>query len=88
MSRQLDDLFEQQSDEHIAKLLGITLEEFQSLEHSGVLDNSSDDGQIYEYYIEFDSQNPKEILNKITGINSSNTVYFSINDFDEHDDLN
>jgi hypothetical protein len=75
-SRQLDDLNEEQSDNLVAGLLGISVEDYQRLDHSGIQDVTSNNGLVYSYYIQFNDNSPKEILNKIKGIDSTNTVYF------------
>jgi hypothetical protein len=75
-SRQLEDLYEEQSDKRIAEILGISVEDYQSLNHSGVQDVESNDGTVYRQYIQFDEDSPKNILSKIDGLDSTNTVYF------------
>ena len=80
-SRQLEDLYEEQSDKHIAQLLGITVDEYHQLDHDGIQEDASDDGLIYGYYIEFRDTSPKNILAKIQGLESNNTFYFDPSSF-------
>ncbi len=80
-SRQLDDLYEEQADKHIADLLGITTEEYQQLVHDGIQDETSNDGLVYRQYIEFKDTSPKHILNIIAGLDANNTFYFEPGSF-------
>jgi hypothetical protein len=80
-SRQLDDLYEEQADEHIAKLLGITTDEYQQLDHDGIQEETSNEGLVYRHYIEFKETSPKHILNKIAGLDANNTFYFGPGSF-------
>jgi hypothetical protein len=75
-SRQLEDMYEEQSDKRIADILGISFEDYQSLNHNGIQDVESNDGLVYRQYIQFSDDSPKEILDKIDGLDSTNTVYF------------
>jgi len=80
-SRQLDDLYEEQADKHIAELLGITADEYQQLDHDGIQDETSNDGLVYRHYIEFKDTSPKNILSKIAGLDANNTFYFEPGSF-------
>lgn len=80
-SKQLDEIYEEQGNNHIAELLGISVEDYLSLEHSGINEVTSNDGLAYRYYIQFTNESPKEILAKINGLDSTNTVYFDTSSF-------
>jgi hypothetical protein len=80
-STQLDDLYDEQSDKHIAKLLGITVDEYNQLEHGGIQEDASDEGLVYRYYIESKNTSPRQILKKIKGLDSNNTFYFEPGSF-------
>lgn len=79
--RQIDDLHEEQADKHIANLLGITVNEYQQLDHDGIQDVTSNDGLVYRHYIEFKKTSPKHILNKIVGLDANSTFYFQASSF-------
>ena len=80
-STQLDNIYEEQGNNHIAGLLGISVEDYLNLEHSGINEITSKDGLVYRYYIQFSDESPKEILAKIKGLDSTNTVYFDASSF-------
>ena len=80
-SRQLEDINEEQGNNHIAGLLGISVEDYLSLEHSGINEVTSNDGLVYRYYVQFSNESPKEILAKIKGLDSTNTIYFDTSSF-------
>jgi len=80
-SRQLEDLYEEQSDKHIADLLGISVDDYNQLEHDGIQDETSEDGLVYRHYIEFKDSSPKDIMNKIGGLDANNTFYFEPGSF-------
>lgn len=82
MNTQLEDIYEQQADRHIANLIGITVEDYQSLEHSGIQEVTSSDDMVYGHYIQFSNNSPKEILTKIKNIDSTNTVYLNASLFE------
>lgn len=82
-SRQLDEIYDKQSDEFIANLLGISTDDYLSLNHNGIQEVSSNDGFIYQYYIQFSDDSPREILDKIEGLDSTNTVYFEASLFND-----
>lgn len=51
-------------DQRLADFLGLTLEEYQALE-AEVLDNSSDDGLVYYYYLDISDEAPREVTGKL-----------------------
>ncbi|MFD2784103.1 hypothetical protein [Hymenobacter rubripertinctus] len=77
---------EQESDRHLADLLGITYDELTELDYEIETDQSRD-GLVYNYRIEFDIDNsPKDILSKIKNLEDGCRVYFQPWDFDEEYD--
>ena len=77
---------EQESDRHLADLLGITYDELTELDYEIETDQSND-GLVYNYRIEFDIYNsPKHILSKIKNLEDGCRVYFQPWDFDEEYD--
>ncbi len=74
-NQQLDDLNQENADKKIADILGITYEELSELEYD-FGDIESNDGQIYQNYIQFNPEIGKDILNKIN-LDSDNTFYFN-----------
>ncbi|KQM47066.1 hypothetical protein [Chryseobacterium sp. Leaf201] len=73
-NQQLDDLNQENADKKIADILGITYEELSELEYD-FGDIESNDGQIYQNYIQFNPEIRKDILKKIN-LDSDNTYYF------------
>ncbi len=66
---------EQESNRHLADLLGITYDELTDLDYEIVTDESKD-GLVYNYRIEFDTDNsPKNILQKIKNLEDGCRVY-------------
>lgn len=65
---------EQASDEKLAQTLGISYEELCNLEWDIEADTSND-GLIYDYRIEFSANSPKHILDKIDGLEDGCRVY-------------
>ena len=83
-SSQLDDIYEEQRYHKLAEILGISYDEVVELDPE-IQDRSSDDGVLYGFYIEFDKSSPKHIIDKISGIDESGTLYIDANAFDEPD---
>lgn len=73
-NQQLNDLNQEDANRKIADILGITYEELSELEYD-FGDVESNDGQIYQHYIQFNPEIGKDILKKID-LNSDNTYYF------------
>lgn len=66
---------EQESDRHLADLLGITYDELTELDYEIETDESKD-GLVYNYRVEFDTDNsPKNILQKIKNLEDGCRVY-------------
>lgn len=72
-NQQLDDLNQENADRKIASILGITYEELSELEYD-FGDVESNDGQVYQSYIQFNPEVGVDILEKID-LNSDNTFY-------------
>jgi len=74
----------QEADERFAQKLGLTYDEL--IEANYRIDTEeSNDGLIYNYIISFDDNTPKEILAKIKGKDSNNTVWFAPWEMDDDD---
>ena len=67
---------EEERNEHLAHLLGISLEEFMKLHHHGLKEVTDSELQVYKYYIQFSHDSPPDILDKLD-MDAQNTVYFS-----------
>ncbi|WP_118976642.1 hypothetical protein [Taibaiella koreensis] len=68
---------EQEQQQHLAHLLGITGEELSQLHHGGLQEVTDSEQQIYKYFIHFTGDdNPVSILDKLD-MDSHHTVYFS-----------
>lgn len=67
-SRQLEEQMEREGDQKVADYLGLTYEEYISLEPS-VEEMAGDDGLIYGYLITFEVSVPTDIAAKIRGLN-------------------
>lgn len=65
----------------LAAELGITDDDLGLLEWE-TLENSSDDGLIYDFVLTFDESCPPEILEKINGLDDDRTIRVSVNAFD------
>ncbi|NLP59413.1 hypothetical protein HGB55_14650 [Lutibacter sp. B1] len=68
------EIVERVENERLAKILGITYDEFISLD-SKIETNESKDNLIYNYRIEFYEDSPKEILEKINKLEEGRRVY-------------
>lgn len=74
-------------DPHLAKLLGITNDEFQEIEFD-IVPKCDKDGGLQHYCVEIDlEKSPQKIVNKITNLENGCRVYLSANAF-ETDDSN
>jgi hypothetical protein len=60
-----DDRENNWKDEYVAELLGIRLDELLELDCQKIVQTSKD-GELYHWCIEFDEDSPREILDKIT----------------------
>lgn len=80
------DMQEQESDRHLADLLGISYNELTELEYEIETDQSKD-GLIYNYRVEFDTDNsPEHILKKVKNIEDGCRVYLQPWEFDDEYD--
>ena len=66
----------------LALELGISESDLGQLNYD-VQANKSNDGLIYDYILTFDDACPPEILEKIEGLSDDNTIWVSVNAFDE-----
>ncbi|MFH2142619.1 MAG: hypothetical protein ABIJ97_09370 [Bacteroidota bacterium] len=67
---------QEKEEERIAALLGITYEELMILNYR-IINNESNDGMICYYVFYFDDNAPRNILNKVKGLDSDDTVWFA-----------
>lgn len=72
---------EQERNAHIAHLLGISPEEFMRLHHSGLKEVTDSELQVYKYYIQFNHDNPPDILDKLD-MDAQYRVYFSASEWE------
>ena len=66
-NRQLEEQMERDNDQKVADYLGLTYDEYVSLEPS-VEEMAGDDGLIYGYLVTFDTPPPADIAAKIRGL--------------------
>jgi hypothetical protein len=69
-------------NEHIAHLLGISIDEFKQLHHSGLKEVTDSELQVYKYFIQFTKDSPPDILDKLD-VDAQNTVYFSATEWEK-----
>ena len=89
-SRQLEDMQEEKRDREIANQIGLTYEELGETNYD-LEDHKGNEDFVYGHYIRFTEDSPREILNKIVGLeNFCVDVHFTDDpdedDFDPHDD--
>ena len=72
-SRDLEDRQQEWQDANVAKALGLTVEEVQALVYE-IDEDASEDGQVYGLLISFKEGSDKGILERICGLDDSNTV--------------
>jgi hypothetical protein len=72
---------EQERNEHLSHLLGISIEEFMQLHHSGLKEVTDSELQVYKYFVQFSKENPPEILDKLD-MDAQNIVYFSASEWE------
>ena len=77
-------MFTQQLPSPLALELGISKSDLEQLDYE-VQTNESNDGLIYDYILTFYDSCPPEILKKIEGLSDDNTIWVSVNAFDEPD---
>lgn len=64
MSRAYEEAMERETDRRIAEYLGLSYEEYISLEPE-IEEHASDDGLVYSYLVNFNAEVPKRIKEKI-----------------------
>ena len=67
---------QEQDDRRLAKKLGITYDELLELDHE-IDTEESNDGLVYNYILKFGDEAPKEILDKVIGIDEQNQVWLA-----------
>jgi hypothetical protein len=72
------------TDQKIARLLGLTSEEFEQLEHTNLRCITNYEGDIIHYYIIVSKLNPQYILSRLK-MNKLGMIYFSPECFDVQD---
>ncbi len=78
---------EDERNEKLARLLGITYDELQQTVWE-LDDNTSDDGLINGLLVKFDENNsPPEILKKIKRLDENNTVWFDPGALENYQEL-
>jgi len=73
---------EAQRNEHLAHVLGISLDEFLRLHHTGLKEVTDSELQVYKYYIQFSHDNPPDILDKLD-LDGDYKVYFSAAEWED-----
>lgn len=73
---------EEERDKRLASTLGISFDELNCLQWD-LNTNESEDGLVYGYILEFDKGSPKEILNKIEGLEDGCRVRISPWEFED-----
>ena len=69
---------------NLAGKLGITFDELTKLTYK-MTTHSSNDGRFLNYTMEFDTDSPEEIMNKIDGINSNHQLRLEPWELDDDD---
>lgn len=75
---------QERKDQELAKKLGITYDELLDLDYE-IDTEESDDGLIYNYIIKFREDAPREILDKINGIDENNYVWLPFWELENED---
>ncbi|MBL6987852.1 MAG: hypothetical protein ISR72_12615 [Methylobacter sp.] len=84
-NRQLEEKQEEIADRHLASELGMTYEELCELEWD-IDTNESNDGLVYEYIVTFTDSSPRNILDKIEGLEDGRVVRLSPSVFVDEDE--
>lgn len=79
---QMMDDAEQKRDAEIAEQLGITLDELYETNWE-IADDTTSDGAVIGHRVEFSPDSPKHILNKVVGLDESNSVTIELWDSEE-----
>ena len=75
-SDRMIEMQQEQDDRRLAKKLGITYDELLELDHE-IDTEESNDGLVYNYILKFGDEAPKEILDKVIGIDEQNQVWLA-----------
>lgn len=70
--------------ETLAERLGITCDEVEEIEPQ-INENTGSDGAVYGYYLSFKEDAPREILDKIEGLDSNDCFWLDISDLYDED---
>lgn len=70
--------------ETLAERLGITCDEVEEIEPQ-IKENTGSDGAVYGYYLSFKEDAPREILDKIEGLDSNDCFWLDISDLYDED---
>lgn len=73
-SERMIEMQQERDDRELAKKLGITYDELLELDHE-IDTEESEDGLIYNYIIKFRDDAPREILDKVHGIDENDYVW-------------
>lgn len=73
-SERMIEIQQEQADRRLAESLGITYDELLELDHE-IDTEESNDGLIYNYIIRFKEDAPREILDKVHGIDENDYVW-------------
>jgi len=79
--RQLEDAQEEFNNKQLADALGLTLDEIEQCNWESSME-TSDDGVPYYVLVSFMDDSPKEILEKISGLNDNLAVRVDVNTFE------
>lgn len=75
-SERMIEMQQENDDRNLAKKLGITYDELLQLDHQ-IDTEESNDGHVYNYILKFSNDAPKEILDKIIGIDDQRQVWLA-----------
>ena len=81
-SRQLEEKQEEESNKKLAEILGIEYDDLIQLDWE-VYTNESKDGLIYSHLLQFNEDSPKNILDKIEGLDQDYTIHLEPGIFEE-----
>ena len=75
-SERMIEMQQEKDDRNLAKKLGISYDELLELDHE-IDTEESNDGLVYNYILKFSDDAPKEILDKIIGIDDQSQVWLA-----------
>jgi hypothetical protein len=85
-SRQMEENAEAGKTRYVAEQLGITVDDLEST-HWEIEPHSGNDGAEYGHYVKFSQDSPKEVLDRIVGL-ENNCVDITLEDDDDFYDPN